>query len=261
MPSRRADERIKDQVREAYGSIAQGFVKGTGATSCRAAASCCDAPMGNSLGCGDPIAAAGLKSGQTVLDLGSGAGLDCMAAATLVGPEGHVIGVDMTPEMVALASENARSAGFASVEFRQGEIEHLPVGDGQVDAVVSNCVINLSPDKSVVFAETFRVLRPGGVLAISDMVTHGQLPSEVKNNPQAWSACIAGALKETDYLERIRKAGFRDLRVLDRRKVQPAALQSCCSSDDVAGTEGTGQDTANPVELLSVTIVARKPAS
>lgn len=256
MPSKKPAEAVKEHVRETYGKIAQGFLEGTSAMSCCATASCCQGPTGCSLGSGDPISVAGLKLGQTVLDLGSGAGLDCLTAATIVGPQGHVIGVDMTSEMVALANENARRSGFANIEFRLGEIERLPVDDGQVDAVVSNCVINLSPDKSVVFTEAFRVLKPGGVLTISDIVTHGQLPSEVKADPQAWSACVAGALEEAEYLECIRKTGFRDVQVLDRAKVPWGALEKCCSSDDGAADE---KDEA--VELLSVTVVARKPAS
>jgi len=161
-----------------------------------------------SLGCGDPITLAVLQPGQTVLDLGSGGGIDCFLAARRVGETGHVIGVDMTPAMIDKARLNKAKIGVENVDFRLGEIEHLPVGDEQVDVIISNCVINLSPDKPQVFREAFRVLRSGGRLAVSDMVTDGALPEAIKNSLSAWAGCIAGALDVQDYLSAIEAAGF-----------------------------------------------------
>jgi len=172
-----------------------------------------DAFMG--LGCGNPTAMADLKEGETVLDLGSGGGIDAFLAAIRVGPSGRIIGVDMTLEMVELANRNAREGGFDNVEFRLGEIEDLPVEDDSIDAVISNCVINLSPDKSRVFNEACRVLKPGGRMLVSDIATAGALPEDVRNDPDAWTGCIAGAMDRDDYLVAIREAGFRDVNLVD----------------------------------------------
>lgn len=161
-----------------------------------------------SLGCGDPVSLAALRRGQIVLDLGSGGGIDCFLAGKKVGAEGHVIGVDMTPEMIDRARANCQKLGAENVEFRLGEIEHLPVADRSVDVVISNCVINLSPDKGQVFREIHRVLKPGGRMAVSDIVTDGDLPSEIKTDLSAWAGCVAGALDIQDYLELIRQAGL-----------------------------------------------------
>ncbi len=155
---------------------------------------------GLSMGCGDPITLASLQPGQTVLDLGSGGGIDCFMAAKKVGETGHVIGVDMTAEMLEKARLNQAKLGFTNVEFRLGEIEHLPVADNTVDVIISNCVVNLSPDKPQVFREAFRVLKPGGKLALSDIVTDGPLPQEVKDSLSAWAGCVAGALDVKDYI-------------------------------------------------------------
>lgn len=163
------------------------------------------------LGCGNPVALAGLREGETVLDLGCGAGFDCFLAAQRVGPHGRVIGVDMTLEMIARARENARKAGYANVEFRLGEIEHLPLADASVDAVISNCVINLSPDKPTVFREAYRVLHPGGRLLVSDVVLMRPLPDAVRQSPDAYVACVAGASLKDEYLDAIRAAGFRNV--------------------------------------------------
>jgi SAM-dependent methyltransferase len=171
-----------------------------------------DANLG--LGCGNPAALAGLKSGETVLDLGSGAGIDCFLAAAKVGPKGRVIGVDMTPEMVDKARENARQAGTANVEFRLGEIENLPAADNSVDIIISNCVINLSTDKPRVFREAFRVLRPGGRLMVSDLALKKPLPKAVRESVDAYVACVAGAMVKEDYLGAIRDAGFKDVAVM-----------------------------------------------
>ncbi len=167
------------------------------------------------LGCGNPTALASLKRGETVLDLGSGAGFDCFLAAREVGPEGRVIGVDMTPEMVEKARGNARRGGYANVEFRLGEIENLPVADGSVDVVISNCVINLSPEKRKVFDEAYRALKPGGRLLISDLVLSKPIPESVKNSASAYVGCIAGATSKEEYLATIAAAGFRDVGVAE----------------------------------------------
>jgi arsenite methyltransferase len=168
---------------------------------------------GLSLGCGDPVTLAGLEPGQTVLDLGSGGGIDCFLAAKVVSPTGHVIGVDMTAAMVEAARANQRKIGAENVEFRLGEIEHLPVADRDVDVIISNCVINLSPDKPQVFREAYRVLKPGGKLAVGDIVTDGPLPAEIKTSLSAWAGCIAGALDVSDYVQAIEDAGFEDVEI------------------------------------------------
>ena len=168
------------------------------------------------LGCGNPTAIAELKAGEVVLDLGSGAGIDVFLAANKVGPTGRVIGVDMTKEMIDKAKDVAKSYGYHNVAFRLGEIEKLPIDDKSVDVIMSNCVINLSPDKSKVFRESYRVLKPGGRLIVSDLVTERALPDEIKQNPDAWAACIAGALEQQDYLGRIKKAGFEDVQVVSK---------------------------------------------
>jgi SAM-dependent methyltransferase len=166
------------------------------------------------LGCGNPTALAALRRGETVLDLGSGAGFDCFLAAKEVGPEGRVIGVDMTPEMVEKARGNAARGGYGNVEFRLGEIENLPAADRSVDVVISNCVINLSTAKDRVFAETYRVLKPGGRAMISDLVLSGDLPESVAGSLAAYAGCIAGAVRKEEYLRLMEAAGFRDVRVV-----------------------------------------------
>jgi ubiquinone/menaquinone biosynthesis C-methylase UbiE len=191
---------------------------------------------GLSMGCGDPITLASLKPGQTVLDLGSGGGIDCFMAAKKVGDTGHVIGVDMTTEMLEKARLNQARMGFTNVEFRLGEIEHLPVADNTVDVIISNCVVNLSPDKPQVFREAYRVLRSGGRLALSDIVTDGPLPQEVKDSLSAWAGCVAGALDVKDYIADLEAAGFTnieltptyfDQEVVDEY-VKQMASDSCC---------------------------------
>ena len=167
------------------------------------------------LGCGNPVALASLKEGETVLDLGSGAGFDCFLASSRVGHRGRIIGVDMTPEMVEKARDNARKGNYANVEFRLGEIENLPVGDNSVDAVISNCVINLSPNKKRVFQEAFRALRPGGRLMVSDIVLLKELPDFVKNSIQAYIGCVSGAMLKDEYLKAVREAGFQDVKIVD----------------------------------------------
>ena len=205
---------IHDTVRKRY------------AASARSTASCCESntlysgdlltglPVDIadfSLGCGDPITIAALQPGETILDLGSGGGLDCFLAARQVGEKGHVIGVDMTPEMIERARLSAARLGISNVEFREGYLEDLPVEDNSVDVVISNCVINLSPDKPQVFGEIFRTLKPGGRASISDIVTNGPLPEELRENMDAWGACISGALDMQDYVRGLVAAGFTDV--------------------------------------------------
>jgi len=169
-------------------------------------------------GCGNPTALAEVREGEVVLDLGSGGGIDVFIAAKKVGQTGRAIGVDMTEEMIELARRNAAKMGLTNVEFRLGEIEDLPVDDASVDVVISNCVINLSPDKDKVFREAFRVLRPGGRMMVSDIVSDGELPQEIRDDPDAWAECIAGALDERVYLGKIEGAGFRDIRLRSKRQ-------------------------------------------
>lgn len=170
------------------------------------------------LGCGNPSAIAELKAGEVVLDLGSGAGVDVFLAANKVGTTGKAIGVDMTKGMVDKAKGIARSHGYHNVEFRLGEMEKLPVGDESVDVIISNCVINLCPDKSKVFQEAYRVLKPKGRVIVSDIVSEGGLPDEIKDDPDAWVCCIGGALEQREYLEEIKKAGFEDVEIVSSRE-------------------------------------------
>ncbi len=198
---------------------------------------------GFSLGCGDPITLANLRAGETVLDLGSGGGLDCFLASKQVGAAGRVIGVDMTPDMLAKARANAQRLGYPNVEFREGYLEALPVDDNTIDVVISNCVINLSPDKPQVFREVFRALKPGGRIAVSDIVTNGSLPPSVQQSMAAWGACVAGALDVQDYVRGLSAAGFGEV------QVQPKS-----SADQALA--------ALPIGLpFSATITAHKPVS
>jgi SAM-dependent methyltransferase len=219
---------VRTLVRRRYGAIAEGASSGAGCCGGPSSATEVLAQVGYSadqaaaipdganlgLGCGNPIAHAALRPGETVLDLGSGGGIDCFLAAREVGPDGRVIGVDMTPAMVERARANARRGGYANVEFRLGEIEHLPVPDGSVDAILSNCVVNLSPEKAQVFREAYRALRPGGRMLLSDLVWTRELPAETRHNVDLYCGCVAGASLKQDYLALIREAGFRDVEVV-----------------------------------------------
>jgi len=224
---------IKKKVREGYAKIAKKE-----SSCCTPVSSCCGSadlaqtisknigytdeelesiPEGANLGlgCGNPVALASLAEGETVLDLGSGAGFDCFLAANKVGRRGKVIGVDMTPEMIEKARENAQKGNCQNVEFRLGEIENIPAADNSVDVVISNCVINLSPDKSRVFQEAFRVLKLGGRLMVSDIVLLKELPEFIRDSITAYVGCISGAMVKDDYIEAIKKAGFREVRIMD----------------------------------------------
>jgi SAM-dependent methyltransferase len=183
-----------------------------------------------SLGCGNPTAMAALQPGQTVLDLGSGGGIDCFLAARRVGPTGRVIGLDMTTDMIRLGRRNAQKMGLSNVEFQWGEIEEIPLGDETVDVILSNCVINLSPDKPQVFREAYRVLRPGGTLAVSDMVFEVEIPEDLRANLDSWAGCVAGAWLESDYLAVIAAAGFQDVEVVSRDYLP---VEETLSAEDV----------------------------
>lgn len=271
------NEDIRKKVREGYGAVAER------AGSC-CAPSCCapgstqrqvaeragyseadlDGPAGEAnlgLGCGNPTALANLKPGEVVVDLGAGAGFDALIAAPRVGPEGRVIGVDMTPQMLARARENAVRAGHAAtVEFREGVIEDLPIASSSADVLISNCVINLSPDKTRVFEEAFRVLKPGGRIAVSDILLSEPLPEDVAGLVEAWVGCVGGALVADDYLGRLEDAGFVDVRFTRR----PAAEVFAGQLDDpmVAGiVERIGAERVQALAgtVFSYAIEARKP--
>src|ERR1700756_3548362 len=223
---------IKEVVKERYGQAALR-VKSGGSSCCRAAASigqCCDPITSNlysasegqqipaealeaSLGCGNPTALAKLNEGEIVLDLGSGGGIDVLLSAKRVGPTGKAYGLDMTDEMLALANENKRKAGAENVEFLRGEIENIPLPDNSVDVIISNCVINLSADKDRVLREAFRVLKPGGRLAVSDVVTCGEVDAQIRQNILLWVGCVAGALDENEYRDKLVSAGFEQVEI------------------------------------------------
>jgi arsenite methyltransferase len=230
------NEKVKEYVKKRYGEIAKTECSSCSSGCC--SSSCCSSPpkyvawkIGYSpddleivpddsvlgLGCGNPVALASLKEGETVLDLGSGGGIDAFLASKKVGSTGKVIGVDMTPEMVERAKATALKHGYTNVEFRLSEIESLPVEDETVDVILSNCVINLAPDKLKVFQEAYRVLKPNGRLVVSDLVTEGELPEDVRNSFDAWAGCIAGALEKSDYLDKIAGAGFTNVKVVSQK--------------------------------------------
>lgn len=266
-------ETTRRQVREQYGRVAR-----EGGFGCGCGTGCCDgtpdpksvsSSMGYSeeeqravpeganlgLGCGNPVALASLKEGDTVLDLGSGAGFDCFLASGKVGPAGHVIGVDMTVDMLEKARRNAQEGGYANVEFRLGEIEHLPVADASVDVVISNCVINLSVDKPQVFAEIFRVLRPGGRLLVSDIVLTAPLPDAFKKSSLLYTSCVSGALLKEDYLKCIRDAGFSRI-TIHNESVFP--LDHIISEPELISTIGAVHLDEGERKRLSESIVSIK---
>jgi SAM-dependent methyltransferase len=273
------EEKIRKHVRERYAGIAR-----KGGSCCDTGASCCTsgepdsigrsigyseeelkaAPQGANLGlgCGNPIALASLREGETVMDLGSGAGFDCFLAARAVGPSGRVIGVDMTPEMIEKARENARKANYGNVEFRLGEIENLPAADNSVDAVISNCVINLSTAKERVFAEAYRVLKPGGRVMISDLVLSKDLPVAVAVSLAAYAGCIAGAVRKDDYLRLMENAGFRDVRFVQEARYTFPIDESDPYARSIAGNFNIPIETLREAAgaILSVSLFGIKPA-
>lgn len=256
------DAEIRKAVREGYGRIAEqaGSCCGSGG-SCCGASSLADsigqrigyteedletAPQGANLGlgCGNPIALASLKEGETVLDLGSGAGFDCFLAAAKVGRSGKVIGVDMTPEMIEKARRNSAQGNYENVEFRLGEIENLPVADNLVDVIISNCVINLSPDKQRVFAEARRVLKPGGRLMVSDIVLLQTIPEAVRTSVAAYVGCIAGATMKDEYIGAMAAAGFTDIKIIEET---PFPMECACGD---AGAQSVIKDLGLTPEML-----------
>jgi SAM-dependent methyltransferase len=266
---------VKNVVREKYAEAAIRVTRGDAGGCC--ASSCCggtadpitsdlyDATqiaelpttaVDASLGCGNPTALAQLNPGETVLDLGSGGGIDVLLSARRVGPSGKAYGLDMTDEMLALARENQRKAGVTNVEFLKGEIEHVPLPRASVDVIISNCVINLSPDKDRVFAEAFRVLRPGGRFAVSDVVVQGEVPPEIRRNMELWVGCIAGALERDEYVSKLSKAGFEDIRVEPTRvyKIEDARMFLAGHGMDVDAVAPLVRD-----RFISAFIRARKP--
>jgi ubiquinone/menaquinone biosynthesis C-methylase UbiE len=267
---------IKEAVREAYAREAQGVVKNSGKSGCcgKTATFCGDPITSNlyqigetstlpadavaaSRGCGNPTALAELKPGEVVLDLGSGGGIDVLLSARRVGPTGKAYGLDMTDEMLALARENQRKAGVDNVEFLKGEIESIPLPDNSVDVIISNCVINLSADKDRVLHDTFRALKPGGRLAISDIVVRGELPAAIRNQSELWSGCIAGALEESDYRAKLQAAGFEAI------DVEPTRIFSDEQTKELVALAGLDEATfAAEVagKFMSAFVRARKPA-
>jgi arsenite methyltransferase len=269
---------IKEVVREKYGEVARRVTLGGGNCCCGDASALqasCDPITSNlydaaqegevpdtaikaSLGCGNPTALAELKSGETVLDLGSGGGIDVLLSARRVGPTGKAYGLDMTDEMLALAEENKRKSGLTNVEFLRGEIENIPLPDGSVDVIISNCVINLSGDKDRVLKEAFRVLKPGGRLAISDVVVQGKVPAEIKKHVELWVGCVAGALSDYNYMAKLAKAGF------DNIDIEPTRVYSIEDARTFLTGQGLDVDAlAKEVEgrFMSAFIRANKPAS
>lgn len=267
---------IRQTVKEKYGEAARRAASG-GSSCCGAAAaleSCCDPITSNlydasqtgelpqeavlaSLGCGNPTALAQLNPGETVLDLGSGGGIDVLLSARRVGPLGKAYGLDMTDEMLALARENQRKAGIGNVEFLKGEIEHIPLPDNSVDVVLSNCVINLSSDKERVLQEAFRVLKPGGRFAVSDVVTRGEIPEDLRQNMLLWVGCIAGALQDQDYASKLKQAGFADI------SIEPTRVYSIEDARVFLSGQGIDVDAiARQVDgkFMSAFIRATKPA-
>ena len=213
------------------------------------------------LGCGNPVALAAIKEGERVLDMGSGAGFDCFLASSLVGPSGQVIGVDITSEMVDKARANARKGGYENIDFRQGDLENMPVADSYVDVVISNCVINLVPNKRLVFKEAFRVLKPGGRLAISDVVLSRELPDFVKNSTKAYIGCLAGAIMKQEYLQIIANVGFTDVSVAAESSfpVQSLLCESRGSSAIEMPQFSPEQQKEIAESVLSIKVNARKP--
>jgi arsenite methyltransferase len=265
---------IKDVVKEKYGQAALRVSSG-GSSCCGATAAtgCCDPITSNlydpiqardipeqallaSLGCGNPTALAQLNSSETVLDLGSGGGIDVLLSAKRVGPAGKAYGVDMTDEMLALANENQRRAGVENVEFLKGEIEHIPLPDGSVDVIISNCVINLSADKAQVLKEAYRVLKPGGRFAVSDVVIRGEMPQEIRQSLLLWIGCVAGALEENEYRSNLASAGFEQI------EIEPTRIYRLDDAREFLSGHGIDVDAIAPEvdgKFMSAFVRALKP--
>ena len=270
-----SNEDIKEVVREKYGQAAVRATSG-GSSCCGASPTCgCDpitsnlydaaqaeqvpeAAMLASLGCGNPTALARLNPGETVLDLGSGGGLDVLLSARRVGPTGKAYGLDMTDEMLELAEENKRKSGITNVEFLKGEIEHIPLPDNSVDVVISNCVINLSPDKDSVLREAFRVLKPGGRFAVSDVVTRGEMPPEIRKSILLWVGCVAGSLEENDYRIKLAGAGFEQI------DLEPTRVYNVADAREFLAGQNIDVDAIAPQvdgKVMSAFVRAVKPRS
>jgi arsenite methyltransferase len=269
---------VKETVQEKYGEAARRVSSGE-ASACCGATSRCGADVDPitsglydeaqksglpqeavlaSLGCGNPTALAALKPGEVVLDLGSGGGIDVLLSARRVGPTGKAYGLDMTDDMLALARENQRRAGVENVEFLKGEIESIPLPDNSVDVIISNCVINLSADKDRVLGEAFRVLKPGGRFAVSDVVVRGEVPDEVRKHMLLWVGCIAGALKDSDYITKLARAGF------DAIDIEPTRVYNIEDARAFLNTEGIDVDAIAPQvegKFMGAFIRASKPAA
>lgn len=268
---------IKEVVKEKYGQAASRVLSG-GSGCCgsgSALASSCDPITSNlynqdeagalpeeavlaSLGCGNPTALAKLNPGEVVLDLGSGGGIDVLLSAKRVGPAGKAYGLDMTDEMLALARENQKKAGVENVEFLKGEIENIPLPDNSVDVIISNCVINLSADKDRVLREAFRVLKPGGRIAVSDVVVRGDIPAEIRKNVELWIGCIAGALRDSEYADKLRAAGFAQV------GIEPTRIYKVEDARQFLTREGVDVDAIAPLvdeKFMSAFVRATKPAA
>jgi arsenite methyltransferase len=271
-----SETNIKETVKEKYAEAALRVQSGSGSACCGTAPSstpCCDPITSSlydaaqaqqipeealqaSLGCGNPTALAQLNPGETVLDLGSGGGIDVLLSAKRVGPTGKAYGLDMTDEMLALANENKRKAGAENVEFLRGEIEHIPLPDNSVDVIISNCVINLSADKDAVLREAFRVLKPGGRFAVSDVVTRGEILPEIRKSVLLWVGCVAGALDETEYRSKLSAAGF------EKVDVEPTRIYRAEDAKEFLATEGIDADAIAPQiggKFMSAFVRAVKP--
>jgi arsenite methyltransferase len=267
---------IKEVVKEKYGEAARRVAKGESNGCCGASSaldSCCDPITSNlydetqsgqipeealkaSLGCGNPTALARLNPGEVVLDLGSGGGIDVLLSARRVGPTGKAYGLDMTDDMLALARENQRKAGVENVEFLKGEIEHIPLPDSSVDVIISNCVINLSGDKDKVLREAFRVLNPGGRFAVSDVVTRGEVPEEVRKSMLLWVGCIAGALQDDEYRAKLTAAGFSAI------EIEPTRVYAVEDARGFLSGQGIDVDAIAPQvenKFMSAFVRATKP--
>src|ERR1700688_2203385 len=267
---------IKEVVKEKYGQAALRV--GAGGSSCCGATTtsgCCDPITSNlydpsqaqqvpeeallaSLGCGNPTALANLQPGETVLDLGSGGGIDVLLSARRVGPTGKAFGLDMTDEMLALAEESKRKSGLTNVEFLKGEIENIPLPENSVDVIVSNCVINLSGDKDRVLREAFRVLKPGGRFAISDVVVLGEVPQEIRRSMELWVGCVAGALTDSEYRQKLAAAGFESI------DIEPTRIYSIDDAKEFLSAAGIDADAVAPQirdKFISACVRAQKPAA